>query len=71
MALSDMNGDIQGLADFILEHGLQAEMVAPGVQMPTVDDAAAALGVSPGQILKSILFQAKDGRCVMVVACGN
>lgn len=59
------------LADFILEHDLQAEIVAPGAQMPTVDAAAAAMKVTPGQIFKSILFQAKDGQCVMVVACGN
>jgi prolyl-tRNA editing enzyme YbaK/EbsC (Cys-tRNA(Pro) deacylase) len=59
------------LADFILEHDLQAEIVSPGVHMPTVDAAAAGVRVVPEQIFKSILFQAKDGRCVMVVACGN
>ena len=59
------------LADFILEHDLQAEIVAPGAHMPTVDAAAAAMKVAPEQIFKSILFQAKDGRCVMVIACGN
>lgn len=59
------------LADFILEHDLQAEIVAPGAHMPTVDAAAAAMRVAPEQIFKSILFQAKDGRCVMVIASGN
>lgn len=59
------------LADFILEHDLQAEIVSPGAHMPTVDAAAAAMKVAPEQIFKSILFQAKDGRCVMVIACGN
>jgi prolyl-tRNA editing enzyme YbaK/EbsC (Cys-tRNA(Pro) deacylase) len=39
--------------------------------MSTVDAAAAAMQVAPEQIVKSILFQAKDGRCVMVIACGN
>ena len=39
--------------------------------MPTVDAAAAALGVSPERIFKSILFAAPDGRCVMAVACGK
>jgi Cys-tRNA(Pro)/Cys-tRNA(Cys) deacylase len=39
--------------------------------MPTVDAAAAAVKVAPEQIFKSILFRAKDGQCVMVVACGN
>jgi Cys-tRNA(Pro) deacylase len=59
------------LADFILKEDLKAEMVAPGVHMPTVDAAAAAIGVVPEQIFKSILFQSPAGRCVMVVACGN
>lgn len=59
------------LADYILEHDLQAEIVSPGAHMPTVDAAAAAMKVPPEQIFKSILFQAKDSRCVMVVACGN
>lgn len=59
------------LADFILERDLQAEIVAPGAHMPTVDAAAAAMKVQPEQIFKSILFQAKNGQCVMVIACGN
>jgi prolyl-tRNA editing enzyme YbaK/EbsC (Cys-tRNA(Pro) deacylase) len=59
------------LADVIRARGFPAEIVEPGVPMPTVDAAAAAMGVAPERIFKSILFQAKDGRCVMVVACGN
>ena len=59
------------LGAFILEHDLQAEIVAPGAHMPTVDAAAAAMRVAPEQIFKSILFQADDGRCVLIVACGN
>jgi len=59
------------LADFIVEQDLQAEIIAPGAHMPTVDAAARALGVSPDQIFKSVLFQARDGQCVMVIACGN
>ena len=59
------------LADFIMEHDLQAEIVSPGAHMATVDTAAAAMQVRPEQIFKSILFQAKNGECVMVIACGN
>jgi prolyl-tRNA editing enzyme YbaK/EbsC (Cys-tRNA(Pro) deacylase) len=66
-----MSDEALDLADFILENDLEAEIVAPGAHTPTVDTAAAALKVSPDQIFKSILFQAKDGRCVMVIACGN
>ncbi len=66
-----MGNETLDLADFILEHDLQAEIVAPGAHMFTVDAAAAAMKVPPEQIFKSILFQAKDSQCVMVIACGN
>jgi len=59
------------LAEFIRAQGIDAEIVAPGVEMPTVDAAAAVLGVPPERIFKSILFQAKDGACVMAIACGK
>ncbi|TMQ73683.1 MAG: YbaK/EbsC family protein [Candidatus Eisenbacteria bacterium] len=59
------------LADFLRARALDAEIVAPGVPMPTVDAAAAVLGVEPERIFKSILFSARDGRCVMAVACGK
>jgi prolyl-tRNA editing enzyme YbaK/EbsC (Cys-tRNA(Pro) deacylase) len=66
-----MPDDVLDLGDFILHEGLQAEIVAPGAHMPTVDAAATAVGVRPGQIFKSILFQSPAGRCVLVVASGN
>ncbi|MBP2671791.1 MAG: Cys-tRNA(Pro) deacylase [candidate division NC10 bacterium] len=66
-----MSDDALDFADYIAAHGLQAEIVAPGTHMPTVDTAAAAMGVPPEQIFKSILFQSPAGRCVMVVASGN
>jgi prolyl-tRNA editing enzyme YbaK/EbsC (Cys-tRNA(Pro) deacylase) len=66
-----MSDEALDFADYIVAHGLQAEIVAPGTHMPTVDAAAAAMGVPPEQIFKSILFQSPAGRCVMVVASGN
>ena len=66
-----MKAETLDLTDFILEHELQAEIVSPGAHMATVDTAAAAMQVAPEQIFKSILFQAKNGECVMVIACGN
>ncbi|HEX9898896.1 MAG TPA: YbaK/EbsC family protein [Candidatus Methylomirabilis sp.] len=66
-----MKAEALDLADFILEHDLQAEIVSPGAHMATVDAAAAAMKVAPEQIFKSIVFQAKNGQCVMVIACGN
>ena len=66
-----MTDDALDFADYISEHGLQAEIVAPGTHMPTVDAAASAMGVPPEQIFKSILFQSPASRCLLVVACGN
>jgi Cys-tRNA(Pro)/Cys-tRNA(Cys) deacylase len=51
--------------------GLDAEIVAPGVPMPTVDAAATAMRVAPERIFKSVLFQSTDGACVMAVASGR
>lgn len=59
------------LADYLRARGIEAEMVAPGVEMPGVDAAAAALDVPPGRIFKSILFQAAAGACAMAIACGK
>jgi Cys-tRNA(Pro) deacylase len=59
------------LADFIRDQGIEADFVAPGVEMPTVDAAATALNVPPERIFKSILFQARDGACAMAIACGK
>ena len=66
-----MSDDALDFAQYVLARGLQAEIVAPGTHMPTVDAAAAAMGVPPEQIFKSILFQSPAGRCVLVVASGN
>jgi prolyl-tRNA editing enzyme YbaK/EbsC (Cys-tRNA(Pro) deacylase) len=66
-----MTDEALDLADFIRERELSAELIAPGAHMPTVEAAAAAMGVSPDRIFKSVLFQAGDGRCLLVVACGG
>ena len=64
-----MPEDMLDLAAFLAEAGLDAEIVAPGAHMPTVDTAA--MGVAPEQIFKSILFHSPAGRRVLVVACGT
>lgn len=66
-----MPNETLDLADFIVTQDLKAEIVAPGAHMPTVDAAAAAMGVASEQIFKSILFRSRADRCVLVVACGN
>lgn len=66
-----MDDTALSLEDYLRTHSVHADIVAPGVHMPTVDAAAAAMGVAPEQIFKSILFQSPAARCVMVVAAGN
>lgn len=58
------------LACFITEHGIAAELVRMAVETPTVPAAAAALGVEPGQIIKSLLFRVRDTP-VLVIASGD
>ena len=59
------------LADYIRAQRLDAEIVAPGVPMPTVEAAAAAMGCAADRIFKSILFQDRGGACAMAIACGS
>ena len=59
------------LGDYLRSQGLDAEIVDPGAHMPTVEAAAAAMGCAADQIFKSILFEARDGRCAMAIACGS
>lgn len=60
----------QHLAAFIHAEGLDAELHYPGVPTPTVPDAARAMGVSPGTIIKSLLFVAGE-RPLLVIAAGE
>jgi prolyl-tRNA editing enzyme YbaK/EbsC (Cys-tRNA(Pro) deacylase) len=58
------------LACFIAAHTIAAEIVPVMVETPTVPAAAAALGVSPAQIIKSLLFLIKD-QPALVIASGE
>ena len=61
--------DEQDLTYFIQKQGIVAELVLLETETRTVEAAAAAVGVSPEQIGKSILFIA-DGQPVLVIANG-
>jgi len=60
----------QRLEAYLQRQGSEAKIIRAGRSTATVSEAAAALGVSPGQIVKSLLFQGKDGRAALVVARG-
>lgn len=59
------------LRDFLERHGVEAEFVAPGVPMPTVASAAAAINVPEGLILKTLLFAGDEGAFVVAIANGT
>ena len=67
----DADLTVSRLVRYLRANGVDAEIIAPGVPMPTVPLAAAAIGVRPEQILKSLLFTDRQGRCVLVIACGT
>ena len=62
--------DSQHLNTFIDEHSVTAEIVPLAMETPTVPAAAAALGISTDQIVKSILFLV-NGEPLLVIANGT
>lgn len=59
------------LVAYLRQHGVDAEFVAPGVPMPSVPAAAAAIGAPEEQIIKTLLFQARDGHLAIAIAAGT
>lgn len=57
------------LRAYLAEHGITGEVVKVPEPTPTVEAAARAVGTSPEQIVKSVLFLA-DGAPVLVIATG-
>jgi prolyl-tRNA editing enzyme YbaK/EbsC (Cys-tRNA(Pro) deacylase) len=58
------------LARFIEEKSIAAELVVRSIDTPTVPAAASAMGVSPQQIIKSMLFLIRE-QPVLVIASGD
>jgi Cys-tRNA(Pro) deacylase len=59
------------LLAFLEMHSVDYELLTPGVPMPTVVAAAAAIGVSAELILKTLLFAGEDGSFVVAIANGT
>lgn len=60
-----------GLVQYIRESRTDAEVIPLPVHAPTVERAAEALGVAPDRIIKSLVFRAPEGECVLVIAAGT
>ncbi len=61
---------IDRVAAFIALHRLDAEIVATPAGVPTVESAAAALGVEVDQIIKTLVFIAAENQLVIAIASG-
>ncbi len=61
----------QDVLTFVRDRGADAELIAPGVPMPTVPLAAAAIGVTEDEIIKSLLFRDAHGELVLAIASGT
>jgi Cys-tRNA(Pro) deacylase len=70
-----MNQPPDGVPDHLLEflrnHGLECDFVAPGVPMSTVPLAAQAIDVPEDQILKTLLFVGDSREFVVAIANGT
>lgn len=60
-----------GLLAWLHALGIDCEVLAPGLPMPTVPLAAAAIGVTVDEIAKTLLFEDRSGRHVRVIARGE
>lgn len=58
------------LETYLIEHDIEGEIIKLDVPTPTVETAAEAVGVSPAQIVKTLLFQVGD-QAVLVIANGT
>lgn len=58
------------LANYVEEHGIEAQVITLPVETPTVERAARAVGTSPDRIVKSLLFLVDD-EPVIAIACGE
>ncbi|MFQ5881613.1 MAG: aminoacyl-tRNA deacylase [Candidatus Methylomirabilales bacterium] len=58
------------VALWMAERGIAGELIRPGEATPTVEKAAAALGVRPEQVVKSLLFLV-EGKPYLVIVRGT
>ena len=57
------------LEAYLIENGIEAEVIRLDAPTPTVETAAEVVGVSPDQIVKSLLFLIEE-HPVLVIASG-
>ena len=65
------NASVKRIVEYMQLHGIKGEVRALSESARTAAEAAAALGVSPGQIASSIVFKLPNGRPLLVVKIGR
>lgn len=61
---------VEDLNAYMQQKGIKGEVIRLHAHTPTVESAAAAVGTSPDQIVKSLLFLVR-GQAVMAIASGK
>jgi Cys-tRNA(Pro) deacylase len=59
------------LQEYLSTHHIDAEIIVPGADTPTVPAAADALGVRQEQIVKSLVFNGRSGENVIAIVRGT
>ena len=62
---------LESVKAFFAQHGVDVPVLITHEPTATVATAAAAHGVAPGQIAKTLAFRLADGRDILVVAAGD
>lgn len=74
MAEPEQESPITGqdqLQEFLSAHQIDAEIIVPGADTPTVPAAADALGVRQEQIVKSLVFNDREEACIIAIVRGT
>lgn len=61
----------ESVKQFFEDNNITNEIILFNESSATVDLAAKALGREPGEIAKSLAFKLKDGKYIIIVACGT
>ena len=65
------NDGQQQLQAFLSSRHIDAEIIVPGADTPTVPAAADALGVRQEQIVKSLVFNGRGGESIIAIVRGT
>jgi Cys-tRNA(Pro) deacylase len=68
---ASQNEGQEQLQEFLSAHEIDAEIIVPGADTPTVPAAADALGVRQEQIVKSLVFHGRNGQNVIAIVRGT